>query len=197
MSHRLISHNKDLKKLQDDGYELQVKGAFLVISSVPYVNSKRQVIRGTLICKLNLVANELAKPEDHVMYFIGEHPCSHDGAPMTGLVASSNNSNFGDGIEINHTFSAKPPPGNYPDYYEKVTTYVKILGHHAVVLDESATAKTFKPIESYEKDDVFHYIDTNSSRAEINALSLPFENLRVAIRWHGVVRARFCFENAG
>ena len=55
MSQRPISRSADLKKLRDEGYDLEIRSGCLLVKDVPYVNSKREVKRGTLVMKLVLV----------------------------------------------------------------------------------------------------------------------------------------------
>jgi hypothetical protein len=87
------------------------------------------------------------------------------------------------GLTINHSFSAKPKTtsGKYSDYYEKVTTYVAILGGPAWVHDPSATAKIFSVVEADRDDSPFQYLDTASSRAGIGSLADKFNGSRIAI----------------
>ncbi|MCK7468899.1 MAG: hypothetical protein MZU91_12765 [Desulfosudis oleivorans] len=40
MSHELISRSADLRQLQDEGYEVEVRSNHLLIHSVPYLNSR-------------------------------------------------------------------------------------------------------------------------------------------------------------
>ncbi|MGA9801914.1 MAG: DUF6791 domain-containing protein, partial [Terriglobales bacterium] len=75
MSRQLINRSWDLQKLQNDGYELEIKSGFLLVKGVPYVNSRKEVQRGTLVAKLVLAGDKTARPDDHVAYFAGEHPC--------------------------------------------------------------------------------------------------------------------------
>jgi len=181
MSHKLISHSPDLKRLRDEGYEIEIKNSHLLVHSVPYVNTKKEINFGTLVCPLNLAGDRAAKPQDHTIYFAGEPPCDKDGSVIKGILNSSERKKLAEGIEVNHYFSAKPISGNYENFHEKITTYVKILESHAQSINPSVTAKTFKVIESNEADIVFNYLDTNSSRAEIEAISAKLENLKVAI----------------
>ena len=82
---------------------------------------------------------------------------------------------------IDHTFSAKPMNGAYEDYYAKITTYVAILSGPAQAIAPAATPKTFPLITAKEDESVFNYIDTASSRAEINVVSAKLELDRIAI----------------
>ena len=84
------------------------------------------------------------------------------------------------GITVNQSFSNRPANG-FNDYYEKVTSYVRIISSQAESFGEKATARTFKVIESKDADTVFKYLDTNSSRAEINEISAKLENLKISI----------------
>lgn len=181
MSHKLISHSPDLKKLRDEGYEIEIKNAHLLVHSVPYVNAKREVARGILVSPLgDLAGDRTAKPQDHVIHFAGEHPCDNAGNLIKGIQHASGRKTLAEGVDVDHSFSNKPSNG-YLDYYEKVTTYVKIIESPAQSIDRSVTAKTFKVIESNDPDIVFHYLDTNSSRAEIETISAKLKDLKIAI----------------
>ena len=46
MSHPLINRSPDLKKLRDEGYCLETRW-LLLVHGVPYVNTRREVRRGT------------------------------------------------------------------------------------------------------------------------------------------------------
>jgi hypothetical protein len=171
MSQRLISLSPDLKRLRDEGYEVAVRTGFLVVGHVPYVTAERQVAFGELVSELTLAGDRTTKPSSHVAMFCGSTPCDQTGAPLTRIINSSTRSVIGDGITVDHTFSSKPATGGYADYYEKVTTYLAILGQYAGAIDSTATAATFKPVGAAGGDGVFHYVDTASSRAGIAAIT--------------------------
>ena len=86
-------------------------------------------------------------------------------------------------MAVNHSFSAKPKPGDsYPDYYAQVTTYVAILSGPAQRIDSSLTAKTFPVVApDAEDDEPFNYCDTASSRAEIVAVTDKLKLQAIAI----------------
>lgn len=181
MSHQLISHNPDLKKLRDEGYEIEVKNAHLLVHHIPYVNSQKEIAYGILVTPLgDLAGDKTSKPQDHVIHFIGEHPCDREGNSIKGIQNSSTRRSLGDGINIDHSFSSKPKDG-YADYYEKVTRYEIIISSHAQAINSDVTAKTHTVIESADPDIPFNYLDTNSSRAEIDAISEKLINQKIAI----------------
>ena len=183
MSQRPISRSADLKKLRDEGYDLQIRSGCLLVKDVPYVNSCKEVKRGILVMKLVLADDETSCPDDHVAYFSGDHPCNEDGTEIAKIKHDSGERSLADGVVIQHSFSAKPKPNDfYPDYYAKVTTYVAILSGPASRIDPTATAKTFPLIEP-EKDteEPFNYIDTASSRAEIVAVTKKLALRKIAI----------------
>lgn len=181
MSHTLINRNLDLKKLRDEGYQIEIKSAHLLVHGIPYVNSKREIVEGVLVAPLGDMAGGVTtKPQDHVIHFIGELPCDPQGVVLTGIISSSGRRTLAEGIEVDHSFSSKPPDG-YADYYEKVTTYAKILYSQAQAIDPEVTAKEYKVIVTDESDLAHHYLDTNSSRAGISAISEKLENLKIAI----------------
>ena len=181
MSQQLINHSPDLKRLRDEGYHVEVRGGYLVIRHIPYVNSALEVKHGTMVSKLTLASNNLTtRPETHVMYFIGEHPHNADGTIISGIVHSSQNQTLAEGISTNHSFSNKPPNG-YENYYEQVKRYAEIISNQAKALDENVTATPFNIVIDEDIESVFQYMDTNSSRANINMLNAKFKNQKIAI----------------
>jgi len=180
MSHQLIVRSPDLKQLRDEGFEIEVKGGYLLIHHIPYVNSSKEVKFGTLVSTLNMSGSTVVKPETHVIHFIGEHPCENTGRTMTGIQHASSIQTFANDIVIQHSFSNKPNEG-YANYYLKVTRYVEMISSPAISLDKSVTARTFRPIIDKEEQSVFQYIDTNSSRANINMISAKFEGQKIVI----------------
>lgn len=180
MSQQLINHSPDLKRLRDDGYEIEIVSSLLVIRNVPYVNTQREVKRAELISTLNLAGNNTVRPDTHVVSFTGEHPCEKDGNRLTKIVNASNATQLARGLVAQHTFSSKPKEG-YRDYSDKMTTYIAILSSPAQAIDPSAAPKTFSPIETCDGESVFKYVDTATSRAGIYEVSKKLEPLKIAI----------------
>ena len=180
MSQQLISRSPDLKNLRDEGYEVDVYGGYLVIHHIPYVNSHSEVNFGKFICALCLNNNITIKPNNHVMGFMGEHPCNKGGSVITAITHSTPNQRISDDLVMNHTFSNKPPNG-YGNYYEKVKRYAEIITAPAMSINPSVTAKTYKAIANNDDSSVFKYIDTNSSRANITLLNNRFKRQNIGI----------------
>ncbi len=180
MLQQQINRSPDLKRLRDEGYEIEVKGGYLIVHHIPYVNSNKEMKFGKLISTLSLNNDVTIKPDNHVINFMGEHPCNRDGSIITAIQHTALNQQLFNGIIFNFSFSNKPPKG-YGDYYEKVTRYVEIISAPAKSIDKSATAKTFKVIVDSEDEAVFNYIDSNSSRANIYQLNSKFKGQKIAI----------------
>jgi hypothetical protein len=180
MSNKLINHNPDLKRLRDEGYEIEVRGGHLIAHHIPYVNGNGEVKIGKLISTLVLNNDVALKPDTHVINFMGEHPCNKDGSVIMAIRHSSPNQQLFDNIILNHTFSNKPANG-YDNYYEKITRYVELIIAPAKSIDSSVTARTFRVIECCEEESVFRYLDTNSSRANINFINEKFKGQRIGI----------------
>lgn len=181
MSQQLISLSPDLKRLRDEGYEIQVKGGYLIIHHIPYVNRNREIKFGTLVSELTLSSNtQTAQPSTHVIRFIGEYPCNRDGSIITAIQHGSNNETLLEGITTNHSFSNKPP-GGYADYYQKISRYADILSAPAKSIDKNVTAKTFRPIVDEDQNNVFCYLDTNTSRSNIHMINAKFKGQKIGI----------------
>ena len=183
MSQRPISRSADLKRLRDEGYDLEVRSGCLLVKDVPYVNSRKEVQRGVLAIKLVLADDQTGRPDTHQAYFSGDHPCNEDGTEIDKIKHGSGANSLAEGVTVNHSFSAKPKPGDsYPDYYAQVTTYVAIISGPARRIDSALTAKTFPVIEpERESEEPFNYIDTASSRAEIVSVTKKLALGKVAI----------------
>ena len=180
MSQQPINHSNDLKKLRDDGFDIIIQSNYLVIRNVPYVNSNREIMYGTLVSDLKLAGNITTKPDTHVIHFDGEYPCNKDGSEIKEIKHQSSPKNLGNGLTVHHSFSSKPH-GGYSDYYDKVRTYVAIISNPAQSINPNVTARTFPVIEADESESVLNYIDTSSSRANINAVSKKLELDKISI----------------
>lgn len=181
MSEKLINLSSDLQKLRSEGYEIEIKGTILLVYQVPYVNTNKKIALGTLVCLLNVSGEQLLGPADHTIYFKGDVPCDKDGNVLKGIVNNSEKKVLGDGIEVNHYFSAKPSSGKYLDYFDKVETYVSHLESQAQALNPAVSAKTGKLIECKEQDSVFKYLNPSPSNAELESVSKNLKDLKIAI----------------
>ena len=184
MSHRLIARSKDLLDLRNDGYHLLVRNGYLLIKDVPYVGADCAVRRdGILISQLQTTVENgqevAAKPTQHVAYWAGEHPCHANGEKIRSFENASEPPDLGAGLKANFTFSAK---ADYRDYVHKMQAYLGWIVGEARKIDPNATAQTH-PVYATDDDDddVFHYIDTASSRVHITADNEKLEMQRIAI----------------
>jgi hypothetical protein len=180
MSSAPISRSADLRRLVDQGFELEIRAGHLVVTGIPYVVALDTVARGTLVKELTLAGDVTAKPNNHVVMWTGSHPCDQAGVPLTGIGHGTGHRPVADGLTIDRTFSSKPP-GGYTDYHHLVTSYVNMFEGPAQAIDPSATARTFKVPQPADDDSPFLYIDTASSRAGITALMEPFKRMRIGI----------------
>lgn len=177
MSAAVINLNPDLKRLQDEGYELEVREGCAIIYHVPYLDSSGTVQLGTLVSPLNMCGDRV-KCNNHTIYFQGAVPHHKDGKRMDAIYHSPANNMLG-GVPVAMMFSNKPA-GGYRDYYEKFTRYISLLSAEAQAVDPSVTAATFKRVVT-EDDSVFCYDDTNASRAAITGFSDGLKNQKIGI----------------
>jgi len=124
MQQQLISLNPDLHRLQEEGYDIEVKGGHLVVRQIPYATPSKNVAYGTLVCVLNY-----ATP-----------------TPLVAIINNSNRQQLTSELLVTHYFSSKPSSGNYPNYYEKIRTYAEILSINAKAIDIAVTTKPFKKV---------------------------------------------------
>lgn len=181
MSQQLISRSPDLKKLRDEGYDIEVRSGFLLVKDVPYVDGHQSIRRGTLVSELTLAGDRTAAPTTHVAMLVGDYPCDENGHPLE-KIRFSGRQKLAQDLIIDHTFSSKPAGGRmYRDYHEKMTTYAAILAMHARAIDQNVTARTFPVFTPDETESVFNYVDTSSSRAGIGSAADKLPRGPVAI----------------
>lgn len=71
-SRQLVDHSPDLRRLEDEGYDLSIFGAEThLLLKVPYVNAQREVMSGMLVSELTTSGDTTAAPKTHVAFFIG------------------------------------------------------------------------------------------------------------------------------
>lgn len=181
MSRLLISRSPDLRQLREEGYDLEVRGGYLLVHHVPYVTSAKEVAYGTLVSELNLASGVTVAPDPHTVRFTGT-PCDAAGSRLDGLIIDTTRADLGDGLVVETSFSHKPiGSGRYADYHSKMTTYVAILGRHTAAIDADATAQTYRLGEEREDGSPFRYPDTASARAGITAITAKLAVDKVAI----------------
>jgi len=180
MSRELISRSADLRRLREEGYDIRIVRGFLVVSSIPYVTPEKQVEYGQLVCPLALAGEVTLPPPDHVVRFAGKTPSYANGTRLDKVIHSSGRQELMPDLWVDFTFSSKPA-GGYPDYYAKMTTYIKILVAEARSIDETVTATPFRVVETEDEDSVFLYTDNASSRAEIGMINQKLALNRVSI----------------
>ncbi|WP_438332250.1 ThiF family adenylyltransferase [Burkholderia pseudomallei] len=181
MSQKLFSLNADLRQLREEGYFVQIQGGLLVMREVPYVDAQKRVRMGTLVSSLDLAGDMTRKPESHVVHWDGEFPCRADGTPLREIAHQSQAFNLGHGVTARHSFSSKPGPEGYPNYFAKMSTYASILAGPAAVLQPGISSRVFRAPDDTEADSVFHYIDTASDRVGIGGLSAKFEGEVISV----------------
>lgn len=184
MSLPLTSRNPDLARLVQEGYELAVLHNHLVVSGVPYVNSKREVRLGTLVSDMSNISGDVTvspiEAGKHVAMWAGEYPCDSAGSPLEHMRHTTGDQTLGPGLTVNHSFSKKPSEG-YRDYHHKLTTYVAMIERHAQDLDPNVSARTHRFVESEDPHSPFHYPDTASGRVGITNVMRKLELARVGI----------------
>lgn len=180
MSKLPISHSPDLRRLADDGYDIDIVCGHLIVRGVPYVNANKQVKQGVLVSTLDLAGDVAVRPTTHVVMFSGEYPCDRNGCKLVKIQHETKQSVIGDGLVVYHSFSSKPSDG-YNDYHHKMETYATIISGPAEALDPNATPRPRRVMEAGNADSVFMYHETASSRAGITSASAKLALNSVAI----------------
>jgi hypothetical protein len=180
MSKQRIDHSPDLKRLRDEGYDIDVRERYLLVKSFPYMNAKKEVHYGTLVCKLDWAGDVTTTPDTHAAFFIGEPPCHESGRAMTEIIIGGR-LQLEQGLTVDNALSAKPIEGKYSNFYEKVKRHAEIICGPAKAIDPNAKPEVFPVIETTKTESVFKYADTASSRAGIAVASAKLELGKIGI----------------
>jgi hypothetical protein len=185
MSLELLNHSPDLKRLYEEGYELEIVATdtltYGIIHNVPYVNENREICKGKLVSHLQLSGNATIAPDTHVAYFVGTFPCRKDGNRFTGLVIGEGSYPTTPNLTAQLQFSSRPAEGCYTNYYDKFKRYCDILSIEAKAIDETVTPRTYNRIAFYNMESVFNYFDTNSSKSHIGLITNRLSGQKIGI----------------
>ena len=177
---RLVRSSADLSRLVNEGYAVRIRAGHLIIDDIPFATAAGTVARGSLVCPLDTQGETTTKPNTHMMWFT-DIPHTKDGAELQLLIHERGPIQLADGIVAACSSSQKAHGRDYGNYYDKVVAYTGLIIGHAQAIDPTAVPTRFKPVTSEEPDSVFKYLDTNSSRAGITALSEKISLPKVAI----------------
>ncbi len=182
MSAALISRDPHLKRLVEEGFEIEVRNSHLIVRSIPHVTVDGNLARGVLTCALSLDGTGLtATPQgDHTMYFAGGTPCHRNGAPMGNIINNSQKQRCGE-MDVDHYLSSKPEVTHrYENIYDKVVAYERLIGGAARSLDRTANARTHAKAMIANDDSPFAIPDSASARYRIGGVNRKLKG-RVAI----------------
>ncbi len=177
MPHPLIEHSDDLLRLKSDGYAVSIQHSHLVIDHIPFVNTRLEIEYGTMISELSAQGSTTLRPNGHTV-FSTLTPYDSHGEKLTYLILDENANNVA-GHAISCQFSNTP--GHEPEnYYDKITHYIDLIVPQAQAIDSTVTARVYNPADS-STDDVFHYIDSNTSRANTGKYAALLSHQKIGI----------------
>lgn len=186
MFQRLVSHNPDFLKLVEKGYAIgfDSKG-YLLVRDVSYLDNGLQLRWGAIATEMELIDGNRARQRNHQIFFDGSHPHGLNGQPISGLGGGAVNLPLSEGNEDivpKLAFSTKPGPQGYPDFFQKVETYVTIISGPAIAkYGSEANPYTFRVAKNVTPDPVFKFMDTMTTLAGIGDLAEKFSNDVIAI----------------
>jgi hypothetical protein len=181
MSHQLVSLSPDLNRLQEEGYDLEIRDTNLLIKHVPYVTAECTIDYGILVSELSTNGTVTVQPGNHWVWFAGRYPCDNNGRELDVIINQRTEVNYGNELVASCQLSTKPPSGFYENYYEKMTRYVKILSGFAKAINPTVTACVYPSHETTVEESVFRYLDAASSRAGISAITAKLRLDKIAI----------------
>ena len=181
MSHPLISLNSDFTKLQNDGFNIEVRGGYFLIHHVPFLGKDGKLQFGDLRINLCMSGSQILPPSDHTAYWWKERPCIESGDYVPSLGDIRQNADFGNGLRSSYMFSLYPDNGMYKSYYDKAVNYYNTIAGPALHKYPDALREVEARLIVPEEESSLRYIDTNSSKSNLSHMSQLFKTQRVAI----------------
>jgi hypothetical protein len=181
MSHQPTNLDPDLLALQNEGLSIEVSNGFLLVHDVPYLTEDGNLLFGVLSVNLTLSGTKILPPSDHTAYWCGDWPCLESGDRIVSLVNSEKQVYLGNGLTTSYFLSLYPDNGMYKSNYTKVMNYYNTIAGPALHKYPDALKGVNAQLVFPEGESALNYIDTNSSKSNLNRINQLFKTQRVAI----------------
>lgn len=193
MSSSLIGRSADLSALSAAGYSLEIRGAYLVVRQIPYLDANGGIRTADIVTALNLVGgtadNRTSPPTDHTVWWTGQTPHTSSGDTMHSQLVCEKwepGRDLGEGITVTERWSRKlrdnGRPRSYIDFREKIETYVTEVADYAEAMRPGtleACKHGHRP--RIQSDSRFHYTDTSTYRNGTRGIESKIEDEIVAV----------------
>ncbi|EPG6291770.1 ThiF family adenylyltransferase [Klebsiella quasivariicola] len=173
--------NPSIKRLIEEGFEIEIVRQHLLVHSIPYLNQARELKLATLACPFTENGDCDTIPQDHTMFFRGENPYNATGNPMSQVVNSPRKQILFDNFDVDYYLSNKPNNQPFSNFYDKVIHYHTLFVSQARVVDPNADGRTKVVHGQRDEKSVFCYPDTASSRVGITAITQKLEGESIGI----------------
>ena len=190
MSNSLIDLSADLRALRAASYSMEIRGAYLIIKNVPYLETPDGKLGAAqIVSSIELADNSTAPPSEHTVWWTGNPPFRADGSSMESYLSCGKweqGHDIGEGLTVYMQWSRKlvsqGQMRGYVDYDEKMTTYIAEVAGQADhkypgVLEAARTGEA----PTIAISSRFKYIDTNSYRYGLKGIEHRIEDEVVAI----------------
>ncbi len=190
MSSSPIDRSPDLKALIDSGYLLELRGAYLVVKNMPYLEDPEgRLAHADIVMSIELSDGIATPPGDHTVWWTGKPPFRADGSSMKKCLSCNvwpEGHYLGEGLTVYMQWSQKPTVDGemraYQNYEEMVRTYFDEVAHqadikHPGVIEVSKTGE----IPTVTLNTRFKYMDTNTYKYGLKGIEERIEDEIVAI----------------
>lgn len=178
----LANRNPFIAKLVDQGYDVGLVNAHLVIFGVPYLNASGELKFLDMISPLDLREGYLIdRPSDHKVYFAGDEPCNVDGRKI-GAGSAEEARTVSAQIVGNRMLSSKPEGmRQYESIEEKVNQYLALIASPAIHKYPGTTPRRALTNHWEQAVSPLKFPDTLSAREGVTELSHRMLKKKIAI----------------
>lgn len=181
MSTSPFAADPSTSRLLAEDYCLSFEGEHLIVERVPYVTAESVVAYGRLALPVTFSGDIVQDSSgDHRIWWVGDQPCDELGQPLAG--PSPDSHAITPDVVARFMISSKPKlTGTFASTYDKVVSYVRVLGHPAHAIDPTVNATPGADWVEVPSDLPFMYPDTGTARAGLATINAKFRGHRIGI----------------
>lgn len=180
----LASHNPFIRDLDEQGYQVDFVGGYLVIYGLPYLDGQGALQHGDWASPLDLSGAVIDPPTNHQVWWRGARPCDQAGRELR-LGGPAQSVTITDGLVTNYIFSFKLLEHGamrlYRSFEEKVQTYLDVITGPARAAFPEATPLRGIAVKAAAQGSPLKFPDMMSSRYHMNDISALLLGKKVAI----------------
>jgi molybdopterin/thiamine biosynthesis adenylyltransferase len=176
-----LDHNPDLKKLVDEGLEIEILSDCILVKGIPYLNQSGLTKLGTLVSSFSRKGNTLV-PRDHTCSLIEGIPYNDKGAQLVEFFPQGRIFQKSYSFGIAQCYMSCKPQRNrkYKNFYQKFKKYISLISRYVPYYDSYLAIRS-NTKRTIEIDSVFYKNNTSDIESGIQDITYKLKGKKIAI----------------